>query len=100
MIHLKVHVRVHVGVCVRHSESREIAKLIGEEHPYALHAWYKSCQLKSECYLVRIKRTLITKSRSRCSIVVSIPACHAGDPGSIPGNGDNFFGFFSFFFVD
>ncbi|GJR02657.1 hypothetical protein Tco_0525641 [Tanacetum coccineum] len=22
-----------------------------------------------------------------CSIVVSIPACHAGDPGSIPGNG-------------
>ncbi|URD98089.1 hypothetical protein MUK42_36235, partial [Musa troglodytarum] len=24
----------------------------------------------------------------RCSIVVSIPACHAGDPGSIPGNGE------------
>nr|PNR31490.1 hypothetical protein PHYPA_025611 [Physcomitrium patens]PNR31491.1 hypothetical protein PHYPA_025612 [Physcomitrium patens]PNR31492.1 hypothetical protein PHYPA_025613 [Physcomitrium patens]PNR31493.1 hypothetical protein PHYPA_025614 [Physcomitrium patens]PNR31494.1 hypothetical protein PHYPA_025615 [Physcomitrium patens] len=24
---------------------------------------------------------------SRCSIVVSIPACHAGDPGSIPGSG-------------
>ena len=23
----------------------------------------------------------------RCCIVVSIPACHAGDPGSIPGNG-------------
>ena len=23
----------------------------------------------------------------RCSIVVSIPACHAGDPRSIPGNG-------------
>ena len=22
------------------------------------------------------------------SIVVSIPACHAGDPGSIPGRGD------------
>ena len=22
------------------------------------------------------------------SIVVSIPACHAGDPGSIPGQGD------------
>ncbi|KAM7511231.1 hypothetical protein LguiB_010106 [Lonicera macranthoides] len=28
---------------------------------------------------------------SRCSIVVSIPACHAGDPGSIPGNGDFLF---------
>ncbi|PVH65670.1 hypothetical protein PAHAL_1G048700 [Panicum hallii] len=27
---------------------------------------------------------------SRCSIVVSIPACHAGDPGSIPGNGAPF----------
>ena len=26
-------------------------------------------------------------TKSRCSIVVSIPACHAGDPGSIPGNG-------------
>ena len=25
--------------------------------------------------------------QGRCSIVVSIPACHAGDPGSIPGNG-------------
>ena len=23
----------------------------------------------------------------RCSIVGSIPACHAGDPGSIPGGG-------------
>ena len=23
----------------------------------------------------------------RCSIVVSIPACHAGEPGSIPGGG-------------
>ena len=28
-----------------------------------------------------------TETDSRCSIVVSIPACHAGDPGSIPGNG-------------
>ncbi|URD92326.1 hypothetical protein MUK42_35256 [Musa troglodytarum] len=26
--------------------------------------------------------------QGRCSIVVSIPACHAGNPGSIPGNGD------------
>ena len=25
------------------------------------------------------------------SIEVSIPACHAGDPGSIPGRGDQFF---------
>jgi hypothetical protein len=30
----------------------------------------------------------------RGSIVVSIPACHAGDPGSIPGSGVSvFFGF-------
>ena len=27
------------------------------------------------------------------SIEVSIPACHAGDPGSIPGRGDQFFAF-------
>ena len=27
------------------------------------------------------------KYPSRCSIVVSIPACHAGDPGSLPSNG-------------
>nr|PNR33895.1 hypothetical protein PHYPA_023711 [Physcomitrium patens]PNR33896.1 hypothetical protein PHYPA_023712 [Physcomitrium patens] len=26
--------------------------------------------------------------KGRCSIVVSIPACHAGDPGSIPGSGE------------
>jgi hypothetical protein len=29
----------------------------------------------------------LEKQQGRCSIVVSIPACHAGDPGSIPGNG-------------
>ena len=27
------------------------------------------------------------------SIVVSIPACHAGDPGSIPGRGAFFFNY-------
>jgi hypothetical protein len=32
----------------------------------------------------RAKKNLLT---CRCSIVVSIPACHAGDPGSIPGSG-------------
>ena len=30
----------------------------------------------------------------RVSIVVSIPACHAGDPGSIPGHGALFVSFF------
>jgi hypothetical protein len=38
------------------------------------------------------------RHRSRCSIVVSIPACHAGDPGSIPGNGVFFCIFVSFYF--
>ena len=28
-----------------------------------------------------------TDKQIRVSIVVSIPACHAGDPGSIPGRG-------------
>ncbi|KXG33319.1 hypothetical protein SORBI_3003G288500 [Sorghum bicolor] len=37
------------------------------------------------------KFRLVSPSPSRCSIVVSIPACHAGDPGSIPGNGVYFF---------
>ena len=32
----------------------------------------------------------------RGSIVVSIPACHAGDPGSIPGLGVLFFLFLFF----
>ena len=29
----------------------------------------------------------LTTSQIRCSIVVSICACHAEDPGSIPGGG-------------
>ena len=34
----------------------------------------------------------ITSPRAlRGSIVVSIPACHAGDPGSIPGHGAFYF---------
>ncbi len=36
------------------------------------------------------------KTAFRGSIVVSIPACHAGDPGSIPGLGVSFFWFCSF----
>ena len=32
-----------------------------------------------------------TYKQIRVSIVVSIPACHAGDPGSIPGLGVLFF---------
>ncbi|KEH41265.1 hypothetical protein MTR_1g047570 [Medicago truncatula] len=34
-----------------------------------------------------IERTKNVATIHRCSIVVSIPACHAGDPGSIPGSG-------------
>ena len=33
------------------------------------------------------------------SIVVSIPACHAGDWGSIPRRGENSFFFLLFLFV-
>ena len=33
------------------------------------------------------------------SIVVSIPACHAGDRGSIPRRGEGLFFFLSFLFV-
>ncbi|CAN0879521.1 hypothetical protein LINGRAHAP2_LOCUS13097 [Linum grandiflorum] len=42
----------------------------------------------------------ILSTSGRCSIVVSIPACHAGDLGSIPGNGVSiFFPLFSFIFI-
>ena len=40
-----------------------------------------------------------SSKQSRCSIVVSITACHAGDPGSIPGNGENkLFNFLIFYY--
>ena len=47
-------------------------------------------------YEIELNMIIVWKketSNSRCSIVVSIPACHAGDPGSIPGNGVFFFYF-------
>ncbi|URD96757.1 hypothetical protein MUK42_33922 [Musa troglodytarum] len=42
-------------------------------------------------YIHILKIIFPTVTTSRCSIVVSIPACHAGDPGSIPGNGATYF---------
>ena len=39
---------------------------------------------------IRIQLSMIKNENNtafRDSIVVSIPACHAGDPGSIPGRG-------------
>ena len=43
---------------------------------------------------------LFQRPTSRCSIVVSIPTCHAGDSGLIPSNGVNliFAILFYFFF--
>lgn len=35
--------------------------------------------------------------QGRCSIVVSIPACHPDDPGLIPGSGVSFFYIFFVF---
>ena len=43
------------------------------------------------CYFDEILYEEISNIACRCSIVVSIPACHAGDPGSIPGNGEFFY---------
>ena len=45
------------------------------------------CVLKCGCKLVDGCFTILV------SIVVSIPACHAGDPGSIPGRGALFASF-------
>ncbi|CAM6006799.1 unnamed protein product [Sphagnum balticum] len=39
--------------------------------------------------LILLPQVIKTSISFRCSIVVSIPACHAGDPGSIPGSGAN-----------
>ena len=43
-----------------------------------------------------LRHGVITCKKFRGSIVVSIPACHAGNPGSIPGLGAFFFFFFPF----
>ena len=43
------------------------------------------------CAALMLVGTILTKATCapvRCSIVVSISACHAEDPGSIPGGGD------------
>ena len=43
--------------------------------------------LEQQCYTALFAKTAFIRVSSHGSIVVSIPACHAGDPGSIPGNG-------------
>ena len=42
-------------------------------------------------FLLNLTATISATSSFRGSIVVSIPACHAGDPGSIPGRGGKSF---------
>ena len=42
-------------------------------------------------YFLRMLLCVCGLNKVRGSIVVSIPACHAGDPGSIPGLGDFLF---------
>ena len=37
--------------------------------------------------MLDLERKVLTLYQFRCSIVVSISACHAEDPGSIPGGG-------------
>ena len=43
-----------------------------------------------DCLGFKMKFMVKTYKQIRDSIVVSIPACHAGDPGSIPGLGVSF----------
>ena len=45
-----------------------------------------ACILRADVLKLRIHSRI--SSMIRDSIVVSIPACHAGDPGSIPGGRD------------
>ncbi|CAK9256028.1 unnamed protein product [Sphagnum jensenii] len=51
--------------------------------------------LPTDAFLDIVPSTANPENQSRCSIVVSIPACHAGDPGSIPGSGDKRISLFS-----
>ena len=46
---------------------------------------YNAC---CAAYIGCVSASLVTHRRH--SIAVSIPACHAGDPGSIPGRGETF----------
>ena len=55
----------------------------GQPCLYALRKLYMLCCLM----LVVSDLTKATCAPIRCSIVVSISACHAEDPGSIPGRG-------------
>ena len=56
-----------------------------------LHVAAESCTIAIRSVSSHMHITLIflleSKSRIRRSIVVSISACHAEDPGSIPGRG-------------
>ena len=57
--------------------------------PYA-HAATRACRgrLPNALGHTRQQSTRVSLSNVRGSIVVSISACHAEDPGSIPGRGD------------
>ena len=46
------------------------------------------CQCQSQEIATYTNKPQFRKSKFRCSIVVSISACHAEDPGSIPGGGE------------
>src|SRR3990167_6865016 len=51
----------------------------------------------SNLYITIVNRNMCSNRIIPDSIVVSIPACHAGDPGSIPGQGVFFFVLFLHF---
>ena len=56
----------------------------------------RNCGLSACCYFISKLNFSVLISRVLGSIVVSIPACHAGDRGSIPRRGGAEFFFFLF----
>ena len=62
----------------------ELGSLEHRRGPRRKVAWLAG---KRRHHLGRVASLEALGCLGRCSIVVSIPACHAGDPGSIPGNG-------------
>ncbi len=72
-------------------KKKDLYIYIYHAHPFK-HGFVK-CTIEG-----KILTWKMSHHQSRCSIVVSIPACHAGDPGSIPGSGDKHF-FFALFYL-
>ena len=87
------------GTSARTSQEHDCLRLTAETHARSrahqsrprvictLRSLFSAKCLLTPCVCFHRLRWTIHPRHGRRSIVVSIPACHAGDPGSIPGDG-------------